>query len=339
MFETSLIELSGVRVPVLERWHWLASFVVGAVLFTAALFVIPMVSFGVTSAVLNFQATVIGLTTACWALFFFYIWTDARREGFHMLWILAVVPHLLGFLVYLFYSAAKTGDWRRASMPIAYIVQAVAIGALILYPLIKMEALPRGQLMSVLVAPPPPPPPPPPPRVVPMKRLQRKVTVEDLMRAPTKIPERIKVVEDEAPPQPTAGIVGGVPGGLAGGAPGGIIGGLIAMAAAPPPPPPKPKTPKRIRVGGQVVAAKLISKPDPIYPPLAKMARIQGMVKLEAIIARGGTVKDLKVISGHPLLVKSALDAVQRWRYQPTLLNGEPVEVITEIDVHFRLTG
>ena len=73
------------------------------------------------------------------------------------------------------------------------------------------------------------------------------------------------------------------------------------------------------------------------YPPLAKMARIQGTVRLEAIISKDGTIQDLKVIQGHPLLVKAALEAVQRWRYQPTLLNGEPVEVVTEIDVNYTL--
>jgi protein TonB len=92
-------------------------------------------------------------------------------------------------------------------------------------------------------------------------------------------------------------------------------------------------------VGGQVEQAKLIFKPSPEYPPLAKMARIQGTVRLEAIIAKDGPIQDLKVLSGHPLLVKSALDAVKQWRYQPTLLNGEPVEVITEIDVNFTLAG
>jgi protein TonB len=88
-----------------------------------------------------------------------------------------------------------------------------------------------------------------------------------------------------------------------------------------------------------VEQAKLIFKPTPEYPPLAKVARIQGVVRLEAIISRDGTVQDLKVMSGHPLLVKSALEAVQRWRYQPTLLNGEPVEIITEIDVNFTLAN
>jgi protein TonB len=91
-------------------------------------------------------------------------------------------------------------------------------------------------------------------------------------------------------------------------------------------------------VGGQVESARLIFKPNPEYPPLAKMARIQGTVRLDAVISKDGTIQDLKVLSGHPLLVKSALDAVQRWRYQPTLLNGEAVEVATEIDVIFTLS-
>ena len=121
-----------------------------------------------------------------------------------------------------------------------------------------------------------------------------------------------------------------------GGVIGGVIGGLLSAAA--PPPPPKAAAPKRIRVGGQVEAAKLIFQPKPEYPPLAKMARIQGTVRLEAVISKDGTIQDLRVVSGHPLLVKSALEAVQRWRYQPTLLNGEPVEVVTEIDVNFTLT-
>lgn len=84
--------------------------------------------------------------------------------------------------------------------------------------------------------------------------------------------------------------------------------------------------------------AKWIFHPNPEYPPLAKMARIQGSVRLEAVISKDGTIQDLKVLGGHPLLVKSALDAVSRWRYQPTLLNGEPVEVVTEIDVNFTLS-
>jgi TonB family protein len=103
-----------------------------------------------------------------------------------------------------------------------------------------------------------------------------------------------------------------------------------------PPPPPRPQF-TRMRVGRDVQAAKLVFHPDPDYPPIAKTARIQGTVRLDAVINRDGTVQTLRVISGHPLLVKAALDAVQRWRYQPTLLNGDPVEVASEIDVSFAL--
>ncbi len=87
-----------------------------------------------------------------------------------------------------------------------------------------------------------------------------------------------------------------------------------------------------------VQSAKLIRQPKPAYPQLAKQARIQGIVKLHALISKEGTIEDLKVVSGHPLLVPSALDAVRQWAYQPTLLNGEPVGVETEIEVNFTLT-
>ena len=92
-----------------------------------------------------------------------------------------------------------------------------------------------------------------------------------------------------------------------------------------------------IRVGGNVIAAQALYQPSPVYPPLATMARVQGTVVLQAIIGTDGTIKDLKVLSGHPLLVRAALDAVKTWRYQPTLLNTEPVEVLTEINVTFKL--
>jgi len=87
-----------------------------------------------------------------------------------------------------------------------------------------------------------------------------------------------------------------------------------------------------------VQQAKLIRQVKPVYPPLARQARIQGTVRLTAIIARDGTIQELQVVSGHPLLVPAALEAVKQWVYQPTLLNGEPVEVITQIDVNFTLS-
>jgi protein TonB len=80
-----------------------------------------------------------------------------------------------------------------------------------------------------------------------------------------------------------------------------------------------------------------LNRVQPVYPPLARQTRIQGTVKLHAIIAKDGSVQQLEVLSGHPLLVQAALDAVRQWRYKPTLLNGEPVEVDTTVDVIFSL--
>jgi TonB family protein len=97
--------------------------------------------------------------------------------------------------------------------------------------------------------------------------------------------------------------------------------------------------PSKIRVGGGVQQKKLIKQVPPIYPPLAKQARIQGTVRLTAILAKDGTVKDVQLVSGHPLLVPPALEAVRQWHYEPTLLNGQPVEVVTQVDVNFKLEG
>jgi TonB family protein len=95
--------------------------------------------------------------------------------------------------------------------------------------------------------------------------------------------------------------------------------------------------PKRININGDVQQAKLVSQPRPVYPPLAKQAHISGVVHLQAVIGKEGNVINLAAISGHPLLVSSAMEAVQQWVYQPTLLNGEPVEVSTQIDVNYTL--
>lgn len=93
-----------------------------------------------------------------------------------------------------------------------------------------------------------------------------------------------------------------------------------------------------IRVGGNAQQANLVRRVTPAYPPLAKQARIQGTVRLSATINKDGTVQSLDVIDGHPLLVDAAMDAVKQWLYKPTLLNGNPVEVITQIDVNFTLS-
>ena len=92
-----------------------------------------------------------------------------------------------------------------------------------------------------------------------------------------------------------------------------------------------------IRVGGAVQQSKLLSQPAPVYPPLAKEARVQGVVRFEAVIGKDGAVQNLRVISGHPILIQAAQEAVKQWTYRPTLLNGNPTEVVTTIDVNFTL--
>ena len=156
------------------------------------------------------------------------------------------------------------------------------------------------------------------------------------LRAPREIPREIEIIRDD-PQEDMGGVVGGVPGGVPGGQMGGVIGGVLGGIPSAVPPPPKPEAPKRIRVSSGVQEAKMIHRADPTYPPLAKQARIFGTVRLEAVIAADGSIQNLRVIEGHPLLVQSALQAVQQWRYQPTLLSGEPVEVVTFIEVVFRL--
>jgi protein TonB len=224
---------------------------------------------------------------------------------------------------------------------ISTMVQMLLLGVMVLVPLIYTEALPKAMLTTFLVAP-PPPPPPPPPAAAPVQKVVRpmaKLMQSGKLQAPTAIPKQVTMIkEEEQAPDMGVGVVGGVPGGIPGGQSGGVLGGIIGGVVSTLPPPPK-AAPARIRQGGNVQQAKLINMVRPVYPPLAKQARISGTVRLHAIIAKDGSVIQLEVVGGHPLLVQSALDAVRQWRYQPTLLNGEPVEVDTTVDVVFSLGG
>src|SRR6201997_2664875 len=185
---------------------------------------------------------------------------------------------------------------------VSFIGQMIVVGIAVLIPMIYFDALPKSQLTSFLVAPPPPPPPPPPPAAAPkvIKVIPRQFDAGRLMQ-PKAIPKEVAMIkEEELPPPSSGGVVGGVPGGVPGGVAGGVIGGIIGSVptAAPPPPPPpkveapKPVTPQRIRVGGNVQAAMAIRAPKPSYPPLAKQARIQGVVRLNAVIGKDGTIQD-----------------------------------------------
>ena len=217
------------------------------------------------------------------------------------------------------------------------VVQATFLAVLILIPLIYTEALPKASLATLLIAPPPPPPPPPPPAATQIVKVKPQVHLMDAGKlvAPKVIPKEVKIIKEEAEQPDAFGATGGVPGGVPGGQMGGVIGGVIGGVGSAPPPP-KP-TQTRIRQGGAVQAAMLVNRVQPQYPPLARQTRISGTVRLHAIISKDGSVQQLEVLSGHPLLVQAALDAVRQWKYRPTTLNGEPVEVDTTIDVIFSL--
>jgi protein TonB len=117
------------------------------------------------------------------------------------------------------------------------------------------------------------------------------------------------------------------------------MGGIAsAFAGAAPPPGVSVAPPSAIRVGGNVQQTNLITKITPVYPPEAKAARVQGLVRFNATIGPDGHVQNLNVVSGPPLLVNSAVDAVRQWVYKPTLLNGQPVTVVTVVDVNYTLT-
>jgi periplasmic protein TonB len=238
-------------------------------------------------------------------------------------------------------SVVRQKTNKSWSVVLSAIVQGAIVVVFVLIPLIYTEALPKQLLTTFLVAPAPPPPPPPPaaaaPRIV--KPIARIIQAGKMM-APTVIPKKVEMIkEEEMPPDVgAAGVVGGVPGGIAGGSAGGVLGGIIGGTGGGMPPPPKPSQ-QRVRIGGNVQAAKMVRQIQPMYPQIAKTAHVQGTVILHAIIAKDGSVQELQYISGPALLMRSAMDAVRQWKYQPTLLNGEPVEVDTTISVVFTLSG
>jgi protein TonB len=117
---------------------------------------------------------------------------------------------------------------------------------------------------------------------------------------------------------------------------GGVIGGIISST---PVAVPKVAAPQRVRVSAGVTSGLLIRKVNPNYPPLARQARISGTVVLRAVISKDGSIENLSLVSGHPMLAPAAIDAVKQWKYKPYLLNGEPVEVDTEVQVNFTLAG
>jgi protein TonB len=225
------------------------------------------------------------------------------------------------------------------------IFNGLVIALLLAVPLMFTEELPKAELLTLLIAPPPPPPPPPPAAAAqPQKAhlIQTDVLNSGELRTPTRIPQKIQMItEDDAPPpmNGTGGVVGGVPGGIPGGQLGGVIGSVLSSTSSLSVVPKfVPATPQRIRISAGVTKGMCIHREEPLYPPLARAARVQGEVVLSAIINANGQIENLQLVSGHPMLVPAAIAAVKTWRYKPYLLNGQPVEVDTTITVIFSLT-
>ena len=237
-------------------------------------------------------------------------------------------------------SGGRLKTKRGRTTTVAIFLEIIAIGIMVLLPLIFTEALPKQMTMSFLVAP-PPPPPPLPPAAAPVKIVKQIQTdiVNGALRTPTKIPQKIQMIKEEEAPPPamaSSGVVGGVSGGIPGGSMGGVMGSIISSGSAIVP---KIATPQRVRVSAGVTSGLKVKDVKPVYPPLARQARIQGQVVLHAQISKDGVIEGLTLVSGHPMLAPAAIDAVKQWRYKPYLLNGEPVEVDTEVMVNFTLSG
>jgi len=231
---------------------------------------------------------------------------------------------------------------RRAwTTGLGFAGEAALVAFFALVPMIWPEVLPKPQALLLLLT--PPSPVPPPTDVVVKPRATHAPSTPMRFTMPANIPVSLARFVDEPPT-----VVGAVPGfGHAVGDPNGLIEGILTTSAAVIRPPAtvkqheaQPKTvsaePRRVRTSS-VELARVIHRVEPVYPPVARMAHLSGTVELTGVIGTDGRIRELKALSGNPLLVKAAIDAVSQWIYAPPILNGERVEVIAPITVNFRL--
>ena len=248
-----------------------------------------------------------------------------------------------------------SGEHRRVPhrdtvpLVISTAVHVVVIGAMAAIPLLYLSAdLPEVPHMLAFVAAAPPPPPPPPPAPPPPAAAKAATRPK-----PKPIPTNVARPLPVEPPMETvaerdvsgSGSEEGIPGGVEGGVPGGIVGGVIggivptSIVAPPPPPPPPPMAQTPVRVGGNITTPALVSRVEPVYPPLAVRAHVQGVVILEAVVDRQGRVESVTVLRSIPLLDAAAVEAVGQWRYSPLLLNGQPERFVLTVAVSFSLNA
>lgn len=228
---------------------------------------------------------------------------------------------------------------HRRTLTVAILFQVVVLAVPILLSMWFTNALDfRTYTKTLLVGPPPPPPVRPPAAATAMARNapHRVLIVNGKLLAPRAIPSQIAMLHEEAlPPEPSAPV--GVSGGVWGGLPSAAFNAIAPAAKSAPAPPPPEKPLEPIRVGGKVTPPQPLYAPQPVYPVLARQARVQGSVVLDATFDAQGLVTSLNVISGPQLLYGAALQAVKSWRYEPVYLNGTPVPFVMEVTVHFHL--
>jgi len=164
MFDEFLLDSSPSRAPVLQGIHWLISLAAGVLAFLTVFFGLPVLFVPPEMKVLIAQSVILGSVFFFYAAFLCYVYADSRHLGLSTwLWfVVTLLLNLVGYLIYLIYSAVKTDNWKRATLPIAYILETILVGVTVLVPLIYTEALPKAQLMTFLAAPPPTNPPPSP---------------------------------------------------------------------------------------------------------------------------------------------------------------------------------
>lgn len=230
---------------------------------------------------------------------------------------------------------ARAGEAGRKSwaMAVSMAVQAAVLVVLLLVPLLYTEALPNFVLnWKSLLAPAVPLAETPKAPAAPLRTGMppRRIIELGVVHAPRYIPLTVAMTSEAPLPPETPSGAGAVYEGI-------DLSNLVAEPRAEAPVAPvAPAPPRRIRQT-EILPAMILSEPQPAYPVLAKQTGTQGEVVLHAIIDREGRVAQVEVVSGHPLLVKAAVDAVLTWRYRPTMLNGQPVEVETTIRVGFVL--
>jgi periplasmic protein TonB len=214
----------------------------------------------------------------------------------------------------------------------SFLLQAVLLTVLILIPYFAPASLPKQALTMLLTAPPPPPMRAALPEHAAAARASRPMIVT-AFTAPSLIPQHAAAIVDDGATSP------GLDTGMERIGSGNVIGAMAEMGPAPPVVvQPKPKQ-GPVRISAGVAAGRLLAPIRPTYPAIARAARVQGTVVVEAIISRTGTIESLHVVSGPVMLQNAALEAIREARYRPYLLNGEPTEVQTTITVNFRMGG